>query len=200
MPSFYFKQQLILTRYKNVLNLIVKGMRHMYNGYNPYQYVNNFSPYNQNSIQQLEQMRDQLDARIQTAQQQQQQSQQQPMIPNQPTNLTQNFQLAPSTSSNGDLQCQYADNIDEVKSTFVMKNAIFVTKDLSTMWQKDVSGNIRTFKTEEIIPRDEKDMQIQALQQELDNMKVLMAQAIQQTSQPAPVEGTPVVKPKTAKK
>ena len=134
----------------------------MYNGYNPYQYATNFSPYNQNSIQQLEQMRDQLDARIQTAQQQQQQSQQQPMIPN--------------------------------------KNAIFVTKDLSTMWQKDVSGNIRTFKTEEIIPRDEKDMQIQALQEELNNMKVLMAQAIQQTSQPAPVEETPVVKPKTAKK
>lgn len=172
----------------------------MYNGYNPYQYVNNFSPYNQNSIQQLEQMRDQLDARIQTAQQQQQQSQQQPMIPNQPTNLTQNFQLAPSTSSNGDLQCQYADNIDEVKNTFVMKNAIFVTKDLSTMWQKDVSGNIRTFKTEEIIPRDEKDMQIQALQEELNNMKVLMANAIKQTSQPAPVEEIPVVKPKTTKK
>lgn len=172
----------------------------MYNGYNPYQYATNFSPYNQNSIQQLEQMRDQLDARIQTAQQQQQQSQQQPMIPNQPTNLTQNFQLAPQTNSNGDLQCQYADNIEEVKSTFVMKNAIFVTKDLSTMWQKDVSGNIRTFKTEEIIPRDEKDMQIQALQEELNNMKVLMANAIQQTSQPVQVEEAPVVKPKTAKK
>jgi hypothetical protein len=68
------------------------------------------------------------------------------------------------------------------------------------MWQKDVSGNIRTFKTEEIIPRDEKDMQIQALQEELNNMKVLMAQAMQQTSQPAPVEEAPVVKPKTAKK
>lgn len=170
----------------------------MYNGYNPYQYVNNFSPYNQNSIQQLEQMRDQLDARIQTAQQQQQQSQQPQIAPTQP--ITQNFQLAPTTNSNGDLQCQYADNIDEVKSTFVMKNAIFVTKDLSTMWQKDVSGNIRTFKTEEIIPRDEKDMQIQALQEELNNMKVLMANAIKQTSQPVQVEEAPVVKPKATKK
>lgn len=170
----------------------------MYNGYNPYQYVNNFSPYNQNSIQQLEQMRDQLDARIQTAQQQQQQSQQQqtPQIPQ----INQSFQLAPTTNSNSDLEGRYAENIDEVKNTFVMKTGIFASKDFNTIWIKDVSGNIRTFKTEEIIPRDEKDMQIQALQEELNNMKVLMAQAIQQTSQPAPVEEAPVVKPKTAKK
>ena len=169
----------------------------MYNGYNPYQYATNFSPYNQNSIQQLEQMRDQLDARIQTAQQQQQQSQQQtPQIPQ----INQSFQLAPTTNNNSDLEGRYAENIDEVKNTFVMKTGIFASKDFNTIWIKDVSGNIRTFKTDEIIPRDEKDMQIQALQQELDNMKVLMAQAIQQTSQPVQVEETPVVKPKTAKK
>lgn len=168
----------------------------MYNGYNPYQYVNNFSPYNQNSIQQLEQMRDQLDARIQTAQQQQQQSQQPQIAPTQP--ITQNFQLAPSTSSNGDLQCQYADNIEEVKSTFVMKNAVFVSKDLSTFWFKDVSGNIRTFKTEEIIPRDEKDIEIQQLKEKLSSMESLLATAIQQTSQP--VEEVPIAKPKTTTK
>ena len=172
----------------------------MYNGYNPYQYVNNFSPYNQNSIQQLEQMRDQLDARIQTAQQQQQQSQQQqiPQIPQ----INQSFQLAPTTNTNSELEGRYAENIDEVKNTFVMKTGIFATKDFSTVWQKDVSGNIRTFKTEEIFQRDEKDMQIQQLQEELNSMKVLMAQAIQQTSQPiqTPIEETPIVKPKTTTK
>lgn len=168
----------------------------MYNGYNPYQYVNNFSPYNQNSIQQLEQMRDQLDARIQTAQQQQSQQQQTPQIPQ----INQSFQLAPTTNSNSDLEGRYAENIDEVKNTFVMKTGIFASKDFNTIWIKDVSGNIRTFKTEEIIPRDEKDMQIQALQEELNNMKVLMANAIKQTSQPVQVEETPVVKPKTTKK
>lgn len=170
----------------------------MYNGYNPYQYVNNFSPYNQNSIQQLEQMRDQLDARIQTAQQQQQQSQMQQSQPQMPTNLTQNFQLAPQTNSNSELQCQYADNIEEVKSTFVMKNAVFVSKDLSTFWFKDVSGNIRTFKTEEIIPRDEKDIEIQQLKEKLSSMENLLATAIQQTSQP--VEEVPIAKPKTTAK
>lgn len=167
-----------------------------YGNYNPY--ANQFSPYNQNSIQQLEQMRDQLDAKIQTAQQQQQQSQQQqtPQIPQ----INQSFQLAPTTNSNSDLEGRYAENIDEVKNTFVMKNAIFVTKDLSTMWQKDVSGNIRTFKTEEIIPRDEKDIQIQQLQEKLSSMESLLATAMQQTAQQVQVEDKPIIKPKTSKK
>lgn len=172
----------------------------MYNGYNPYQYVNNFSPYNQNSIQQLEQMRDQLDARIQTAQQQQQQSQQQAIIPNQQPSVTQNFQLAPATNTNSEVEARYAESIEEVKNTFVMKTGIFITKDCSTLWIKNVSGDIKAFKLEEIKQLDEKDMQIQALQEELNNMKVLMANAIKQTSQPAPVEEIPVVKPKTTKK
>ena len=76
-----------------------------------------------------------------------------------------------------------------------MKTGVFVTKDFSTLFVKDVSGNIRTFKTEEVIEKDEKDMQIQALQEELNNMKAMMTQAMQQ-----PVEEAPVVKPKTTTK
>lgn len=174
----------------------------MYN-YNTYPgYTNQFNPYNQNNIQQMEQIRDQWDAKIQLAQQQQQNQMQQPQIaPTQPS-VTQNFQLAPATSSNSELEGRYAENIDEVKNTFVMKTGIFASKDFNTIWIKDVSGNIRTFKTEEIIPRDEKDMQIQALQEELNSMKVLMAQAIQQTSQPsqAPIEEAPATKTKTTSK
>lgn len=154
----------------------------MYN-YNPYtQFSQSYNPYVQNNIQQMEQIRDQWDAKIQLAQQQQQQQQiqQQPIMPNsQPTNLTQNFQLAPQTTNTSELESRYAENIDEVKNTFVMKTAIFVTKDFSTMYVKDVSGNIKTFKTEEIIERDEKDIQIQNLQRELAEMKNLMAQAMQ---------------------
>ena len=176
----------------------------MYN-YNPYtNYNNQFNPFaNQNNIQQMEQIRDQWDQKIQLAQQQQQNQMQQPQIPQSQPSVTQNFQLAPATNSNSELEGRYAENIDEVKNTFVMKTAIFATKDYSTVWVKDVSGNIKIFKTEEIIPRDEKDMQIQALQEELNNMKVIMAQAMKQTSNPvqAPVEEEAVVtKPKTTKK
>ena len=174
----------------------------MYN-YNPYtNYNNQFNPFaNQNNIQQMEQIRDQWDQKIQLAQQQQQNQMQQPQVQQQPS-VTQNFQLAPTTSNNSELEGRYAENIDEVKNTFVMKTGIFATKDYSTVWVKDVSGNIKIFKTEEIIPRDEKDMQIQALQDELNNMKVIMAQAMKQTSNPIqePVEEVVVTKPKTTKK
>lgn len=167
----------------------------MYN-YNPYQYTNNFNPYNQNSIQQMEQIRDQWDAKIQLAQQQQNQMQQQPQItPTQP--ITQNFQLAPQTNNNSELEGRYADNIDEVKNTFVMKTGVFVTKDFSTLFIKDVSGNIRTFTTEEVIPKDDKDLKIQSLEDELERMKTLMTQNIQATSV---TEEIPVIKRKTTSK
>lgn len=164
----------------------------MYN-YNPYSQLN--SQYNSyatnNYLGELQQMRDRIDKQIQQSQQAQQQPQ---VIPNtQPTNLTQNFQLAPQQNNNAELESRYAENIDEVKNTFVMKTAIFATKDFSTIWLKDVSGNIRTFKTEEVFELDNKDIQIQNLQRELEEMKAIMAQSMQ------PVKPQSEPKPKTTK-
>lgn len=175
----------------------------MYN-YNPYnQFAQPYNPYNQNNIQQMEQIRDQWDAKIQLAQQQQQQNQmqqQQPMSQGQ-VPITQNFQLAPQTNNTSELESRYAENIDEVKNTFVMKTAIFAKKDYSIIWVKDVSGNIKTFKTEEVIERDEKDIQIQSLQRELAEMKSLMAQAIQPVQQTIfePAQTEVEAKPKKSK-
>ena len=158
-----------------------------------YPYYQNNQYYMQN-MQDLQNMREKIDRQMQQMQQfNQNQMQQQPI----PTNLTQTFQLAPQINSNSELQCQYADNIEQVKNTFVMKNAIFVTKDLSTMWQKDVSGNIRIFKTEEVIPRDEKDLEIQQLKKKLSDMEDLLASTIQSTTQS--IEKTET-KPKVTKK
>lgn len=144
----------------------------MYN-YNPYtqQQFNNYS--NTNYLNELQQMRERIDKQIQQSQQVQ------PVIPSaQP--ITQNFQLAPQTNNNSELESRYAENIDEVKNTFVMKTGIFAKKDYSIIWVKDVSGNITTYKTEEIKELDEKDIQIQNLQKELEEMKYLMAQSVSQ--------------------
>lgn len=154
----------------------------MYN-YNPYTQPYNYN--NTNYMNELQQMRDKIDKQLQQAQQPQQQVQ--PTIPQ----INQSFQLAPQTNNNNELEGRYAENVDEVKNTFVMKTAIFVTKDFSTLFVKDVSGNIKTYKTEEIIEIDEKDMQIQELQKELENMKSLMSKTISQEE---------IVKPKTTKK
>lgn len=164
----------------------------MYN-YNPYnsQFNQQYNSYAQNNyLSELQQMRERLDKQIQQAQQPQQQTQS--VIPtSQP--ITQNFQLAPQQNNNSELESRYAENIDEVKNTFVMKTAIFATKDFGTIWLKDVSGNIRTFETEEIFELDNKDIQIQNLQKELEEMKSLMAQSMQ------PAKTEPESKPKTTK-
>jgi len=131
-------------------------------------------PYYQNSqlyMQDLQNMKDRIDRQMQQLQQNQQQQ-----MPQQP--ITQNFQLAP-TPTNNELEIKYADNIAEVKNTFVMKTGIFVNKDFSTMWVKDVSGNIRTFNTQEVVEMDEKDKEILALKKEIENMKGMMANATQ---------------------
>ena len=80
---------------------------------------------------------------------------QQPLQP-----ITQNFQITP-TQNNSELEGKYANNIDEVKNTFVLKTGIFTNKDFSIVWIKDVTGNIRTFKTEELIELDPKDYTVQ---------------------------------------
>ena len=163
----------------------------MYN-YNPYnsQFNQQYNSYAQNNyLNELQQMRERLDKQIQQAQQPQQQIQPQTQVPQ----IHQNFQLAPQQNNNSELESRYAENIDEVKNTFVMKTAIFVSKDFSTMYVKDVSGNIRTFKTEEVFEIDEKDIQIQNLQRELEEMKSLMAQSMQ------PAKTDTESKPKTTK-
>lgn len=122
----------------------------------------NYYPNNQFYIQDLQNMKDRIDNQMRQLQNQQ---------PIQQPQIHQNFQLAPQINSNSELQCQYADNIEQVKNTFVMKTGIFTKKDFSTIWIKDVSGNIRTFKTEEVVELDEKDREILDLQRQLNELR-----------------------------
>ena len=127
-------------------------------------------------------MRDRIDRQMQQFQQSQmQQPVQQP--------ITQNFQLAPNPNNN-ELESKYANSIDEVKNTFVMKTGVFINKDFSTLWIKDVTGNIRTFKTEEVIEMDEKDKEIMMLKKQIQEMKGMMSNAVEydNTSINEPVE------------
>lgn len=126
----------------------------------------NYPMYGNNSqyyMQNLQDMRDRIDNQIRNYQQSQNQ---QPIA--QP--ITQNFQLAPQTNAN-ELESKYAENIEQVKNTFVIKTGIFINKDFSTLWIKDVSGKIRTFNTEEIIEMDSKDKEIYELKKQIEEMK-----------------------------
>lgn len=87
--------------------------------------------------------------------------------PQQPTNLTQNFQLAPQ---NKDV-IRYANSIDEVNRDMVIGDTPYFSKDMSVVWVKNTNGNIKTYELTEIIPKDEKDLQIEFLQSQIEELK-----------------------------
>lgn len=120
---------------------------------------------NQYYLQNLQDMKDRIENQIRNVQQNQMQQQV-------PQPITQNFQLAPQQNVNtSELESKYAENIDTVKNTIVGKTTLFLTKDYSTLWIKDVAGNVRIFRTEEIVEIDDKDKEIQMLKNEIENLK-----------------------------
>ena len=131
----------------------------------------NYYPNNQFYMQDLQNMREKIDRQMQQVQQMNQnQMQQQPT----PTNLTQNFQLAPNPTNN-DLESKYVNNIDEVKGIFVMKTGVFLNKELNTLWIKNTNGDIRTFELNELVEVDPKDREIAMLKQEIEKMKEMVS-------------------------
>ena len=115
----------------------------MYN--NPY--INNLSLNERidNEIERLKQMKTQV---------------QQPVQP-----ITQNFQLAPSTG------IKYASTLDDVKKEMVYIDTPFFSKDFSVMWLKTAKGEIKPYELTEMITKDEKDIRIEYLQAQIEELK-----------------------------
>ena len=83
----------------------------------------------------------------------------------QPTPITQNFQLAPTHTG-----MKYANTIEDVKKEMIYYETPFFTKDLSVMWLKNPKGDIKTYELNEIVQKDEKDMQIELLQTQINEL------------------------------
>ena len=120
-------------------------------------YINNYNPQANidrinNQMAELEKIKAQI-----------QQSMQQP----QPTNLTQNFQLAPTNRE----VIRYANSIDEVQRDMVVGDTPYFSKDMSVVWIKNTKNEIKTYELNEIIPKDEKDLQIEFLQSQIEELK-----------------------------
>ena len=88
-----------------------------------------------------------------------------------PTNLTQNFQLTPSNNA----AIRYVESIDDVQKSFVIVDTPFFSKDLSVLWIKNTKGEIKSYSITEIIQKDEKDLQIESLQAQIDELKGMIA-------------------------
>ena len=116
----------------------------MYNNqyYNPQANIDRINT----QISELERMRNQL---------------QQPVQP-----ITQNFQLAPSRDV-----MRYASSMEEVQRDNVIGDTPYFSKDMSVVWIKNTKGEIKTYELTEIIPKDEKDIKIELLQAQIEELK-----------------------------
>ena len=108
-------------------------------------------------INQLQQMREQIKNNMQLQQQHQQQ----------PTSINQTFQLAPN-SSNG---IKYASSLDEVNRETVFVDTPFFSKDMSVLWVKTPQNEVKAYELNEIVEKDEKDLQIEFLMAQIEELK-----------------------------
>lgn len=119
---------------------------------NPYMYNQPTLDRINAQINELEKMRNQM---------------QQPVQPQMPTSLTQNFQLAPT---NRDV-IRYAASMEEVQRDMVIGDTPYFSKDMSVVWIKNTKGEIKTYELSEIIPKDDKDIRIEYLQAQIEELK-----------------------------
>ena len=117
-----------------------------------------------------------------------------------PTNLTQNFQLAPT---NRDV-IKYAGSIEEVERDMVLGDTPYFSKDMSVVWVKNAKGTIKTYELNEIIPKDEKDVKIEFLMAQIIELKKEMSkhESNDDTNEPTKDEESTIIStiPKSTKK
>lgn len=123
----------------------------MYN--NPYYYQNNFSQQTMseridNQIQQLQQMKEQMKNNTQPA-------------------INQTIQLSPTSNNT----IKYVDDVNEVSKELVFGDTPFFSKDMSIVWIKNSKGDIKTYELKEIVPMDERDLLIQNLQMQVNELR-----------------------------
>lgn len=117
--------------------------------------------YNYNSqfyVQDLQNMKDRIDKQLQQLTQPQQQQ----------APITQNFQLAPPTHQSS---MRFVNTIEDVNKELVYADTPFFSKDMSVVWVKNVKGEIKSYSLTELVQKDEKDVMIESLQMQIDELK-----------------------------
>ena len=87
----------------------------------------------------------------------------------QPVPITQNFQLAPTREV-----IRYANSLEDVQREYVIGDTPFFSKDMSVVWIKNAKGEIKTFELTEIIPKDDKDLQIEFLNERVKQLEEMV--------------------------
>jgi len=116
-----------------------------YSNYNMQQSLDNIN----NNIAELEKLKAQMQSRQ-----------------NQPA-INQTFQLAPSNQNS----MKYANTIEDVNKEMVTGDTPFFSKDLSILWIKNAKGEVKSYELTEIIIKDDKDIMIESLQSQINELK-----------------------------
>ena len=81
--------------------------------------------------------------------------------------INQTFQLAPTNQN----MMRYAASIDDVNKEMVMGDTPFFSKDMSVLWIKNNKGEIKSYELNEIVHKDEKDLMIESLQYQIQELR-----------------------------
>ena len=94
-----------------------------------------------------------------------------------PQPITQNFQLAPVNT------LKMVDSIDEVEKTMVVGDTAFFSKDMSIVWIKGIN-NIKSYELKEIVQKDEKDLKIEYLEAQIEELRREMNESNANSDEP----------------
>jgi hypothetical protein len=86
---------------------------------------------------------------------------------NQQPAINQTFQLAPTNNHT----MRYVNTIDDVNKEVVYFDTPFFSKDMSILWVKNTKGEIKTYELNEIVAKDEKDIKIEFLMAQIEELK-----------------------------
>ena len=103
----------------------------------------------------------------------------------QPTILNQTIQAGPQASG-----VRYAESIDDVKREMIFLDTLFVNRAFTNMWYKKPNGEIKTYLLEEFIPKDEKDIRIENLENEIKKLKEQKENESSRSINSTTIEGT----------
>lgn len=90
-----------------------------------------------------------------------------PQLQNNQPAINQTFQLAPNSQSG----MKFVNSIEEVNKEMIFTDTPFFSKDLSVMWIKKTDGSVKSYEIKEIIKKDSKDMQIEFLMAQIEDLK-----------------------------
>ena len=86
---------------------------------------------------------------------------------NQQPAINQTFQLAPTHTG----EIRYANSLEDVNREMVYVDTPFFSKDMSVVWIKNNKNEIKTYELHEIVPKDEKDIKIDFLMAQIEELK-----------------------------